>query len=856
MSEADVGELESKGGAALLRAEDGEGAGQQALDLVGRIVAAIEQTPMVAVRSVDRSGVVRFWNHTCARLYGLPAAQALGQPLDRLLWPAERADDYAAAVEHVWHDGQPSPARDWLMQAANGSRLWTYTTMFPVYRGGELQQVFYMDVDVTARRREEGALLAVGNNFRQMVEKSSDAIMLIRHERIEDVNPAALALFDCADRARMLGRALADFSPLRQGGGALSVERAATLAQQAFEQGNCRYDWRYVSCGGRLFWAEVLLTSVSLDHEYLFYAVIRDISARKAAEHALYLAAQVFENSRDAIVLTDRQRAIIAVNRAYSDITGYAAQDIAGQPLERHRSGVEDEALFQRIWIELAASGHWQGETWALRRDGQSYPVWLSLTEIRDSAGEISNYMGILSDITERKKSEAHTRHLAEHDFLTDLPNRVLLLDRLSLALTAAHRHHSMLAILFLDLDRFKLINDTLGHHVGDLLLKEVAARLVKCVRAVDTVSRQGGDEFVIILTDIGGADQAAHVAATVLQAIDQEVRLDGHVVHVTTSIGISLHPSDGVDIDTLVRNADIAMYHAKEQGRSRFPFFDAAMNAQIVERAAFENGLRLALARQEFELEFQPEIDIASGDAVGAEALIRWRHPQFGLLAPERFIAIAEESGLMIPIGNWVLQAACGQARRWHDAGHSLVVAVNLSQAQFMQKDLLERVGAALADAALDARWLELEVTEAAIMKHGAGAQATLAGLRALGVRLTIDDFGTGYTRLGHLKDYPVDKLKIDRSFMDGITGDPDDAAVITAIIAMARSLKMQVIAEGVETAAQLDFLRQHGCDQYQGYYALASDGSVRLDGLLGQPPAVDAPARYNGAWRAAGPS
>src|SRR5471032_2783519 len=251
MSEADVGELESKGGAALLRAEDGEGAGQQALDLVGRIVAAIEQTPMVAVRSVDRSGVVRFWNHTYARLYGLPAAQALGQPVERLLWPAEHTDDYAAAVARVWHDGQPSPARDWLMQTANGSRLWVYTTMFPVYRGGELQQVFCMDVDVTARRQQEGALLAVGNNFRQMYEKSSDAILLIRDERIDDLNPAALALFDCTDRAQMLGRGLADFSPPSQGGGVPSAERAGALARQAYERGNCRYDWRYVGCGGR-----------------------------------------------------------------------------------------------------------------------------------------------------------------------------------------------------------------------------------------------------------------------------------------------------------------------------------------------------------------------------------------------------------------------------------------------------------------------------------------------------------------------------------------------------------------------------------------------------------------------------
>lgn len=820
-------------------AEDGEefdGPGHQALDVIARIVAAIEATPMVAVRSVDRAGTVRFWNRTCTVLYGIATADALGRPLDALMRPAERADEYEAAIERVWQTGQPSVARDWHMRLADGRTLWIYSTMFPVYRGGVPQQIFCMDVDITARKEEENALLSVGANFRQMYERSADAIVLVRHERIADANPAALALFGCAHKDGMLQRTLAEFSPPQQADGEPSAAAARARARQAHAEGNLRFDWRYLDGAGQPFWAEVLMTSITLDHEHMFYTVIRDISARKEAERSLYLAAQVFENSRDAIVLTDRAHVIVAVNRAYSDVTGYSSAQMMGQPLAAHRCGIEDEAQYHRILAAVEEHGHWQGEVWALRANGERYPAWLSLTAIRDRGQQVSNYMGMLSDITERKQAEAHTRHLAEHDFLTDLPNRVLLLDRLSLALTAARRHHSMLAILFLDLDRFKHINDALGHHVGDLLLREVAARLVRCVRGVDTVSRQGGDEFVIILADIGGVDQAAHVAATVLQAITQQYVLEQHRLDVTTSIGISIYPNDGADIDTLIRHADLAMYHAKEHGRNRFQFFNPDMNAQITERVRFENDLRRAIAERQFELEFQPELDLATGAVLGMEALIRWRHPELGLLAPARFIGVAEDCGLMVTIGGWVLQEACRRARLWLDEGRPLVVAVNLSLAQFMQKSLVETVRAVLQASGLPPSLLALEITEAILMKHGSGALAVLQELRALGVSLVIDDFGTGYSRLGHLKDYPVDKLKIDRSFVNDFESEPAEAAVVSAIIALAHSLRMKVLAEGVETAQQMRYLLEQGCDQYQGSYvagALRPPPPGAADGL-----------------------
>jgi diguanylate cyclase (GGDEF)-like protein/PAS domain S-box-containing protein len=799
-----------------------------ALDLIARLVAALELTPLVAVFSFDRDGIVRFCNHACAQLCALAPEQVIGQPWKELFSRGAREAEHDRLVDEVWRTGRHSPSGDWQVRTASGNELWLYSTLVPIFHEGALTQVFCMDVDVTARKREEDALAAAGANFRQMFVKSGDAILLVRDGRIEEANPAALQLFKCPDAQALAGRRLADFSPAQQPGGGVSQDVARTLEEQAYAQGNCRFDWRYVDCRGNPFWAEVLMTSITLDHEYLFYVVVRDISARKSAERTLYLAAQVFENSRDAILLTDRARNVISINRAYAEITGYSSADMLGKPISVYRSGVEDDAFFREVWQQIDATDHWQGEIWSRRKGGELFPAWLALTAIRDNQDRISNYMAILSDITERKRNEEHTRHLAEHDFLTDLPNRVLLLDRLSLALSTARRKGSMLATLFLDLDRFKQINDTLGHQVGDLLLKEVAARLLKCVRKVDTVSRQGGDEFVIILADIGGIDHAAHVAATIRHAIGQPYRIGGHELHVSTSIGVSIFPSDGEDIDTLVKNADIAMYHAKQSGRDNFQFFSSEMNERIVERASFEHGLRQALAEQQFELEFEPELDIASGALVGAEALIRWRHPELGLLRPERFIGVAEEAGLMVPIGAWVLREACRHARGWHDAGHAVTVAVNLSPAQFLQRDLLEHVRAALDGAGLAPQYLELELTEAIIMKGGAATAETLRALRRLGVRLSLDDFGTGWSRLDQLKDDPIDKLKIAQAFMhDG--GDP---IAIRTIIAMARSMEMTVIAEGVETAEQLEFLRGQGCDQYQGHHA---DAAVQARGLAG---------------------
>ena len=799
-----------------------DGPGRDALDTLYRFVAALELTPTVAVHSIDRDGLVRFWNHSCETAFGIAARDAVGQPLTQLISHLECQDEFAATLAAIWATRKAPPPRDWLVQRPDGERRWMYSTHFPVLRNGEPQQIFCMEVDISQRKVEEQTLLEAGANFRQLFDRSTDAIVLIEGTTIIDANPASLRLFRCAEKTALVGKTLLDFSPAEQPSGESSVMADASQSAQNFLDGNHRYEWEFGLPDGATFWAEVLLTSVTLDHAFLSYAVLRDISARKATESTLLMAAQVFENSRDAIAITDRAHRVLAVNQAFSDITGFAPLTIVGAELPNLRTSEHEPSFYQKIWDYVAANDHWEGEVWSVRQSGEEYPVWVALTAIRDNADQVINYMAILSDITERKRVEEHHRYLAEHDFLTDLPNRVLFLDRLHQALASARRKQTKVAVMFVDLDRFKGINDSFGHHVGDAVLKEVAARLTGCVRGVDTVSRQGGDEFVVILADIGGADQAAHVAGSVMQAVAQPVQYgDGLKLSLSVSIGISLYPDDGDDLDTLLRHADVAMYHAKQTGRNAFSFFNAKMNAHVIERVQMENKLRLALSNNEFELAYQPAINIASGMTIGVEALLRWRHPERGLLLPGQFMAIAEETGLMVPIGNWVLRQACLQAAKWHQAGFPVVMAVNMSSGQFIHDHVMENVDAALAESGLEAAFLDLEIKEDVIMSNNEKAIATVKALRARGVQLTIDDFGTGFSSLSHLRRFPLSKLKIDRSFVDDITRQPADAAIILAIIAVARSLKLRVLAEGVETAEQLLFLQQHGCDEYQGYYA-----------------------------------
>jgi diguanylate cyclase (GGDEF)-like protein/PAS domain S-box-containing protein len=551
-----------------------------------------------------------------------------------------------------------------------------------------------------------------------------------------------------------------------------------------------------------------------------YMGIIHDTSELKMSEHELSLAAKVFENMSEAVIITDAENNFVSVNPAFTKMTGYTQDEILGKNPSIMSSGQHDAEFYQQMWDEIIKNGYWQGEIWNRRKNNEIYPKWLSIVAVQDSNNKIQNYIAVSSDISERKAADERIHFMAHYDALTGLPNRVLLHDRLLQAILHAKRKNTKVAILFLDLDRFKIINDTLGHSVGDLLLQAVAKRLQKCVRATDTVARIGGDEFIIVLNDLVDSDLVGKVAQKIMTTIAESFLIREQELHTTTSIGISLFPADGVANEELISNADVAMYRAKENGKNTYQFFTSSMNTSSYERLTVENKLRRALERQEFILHYQPQVDSGTGKIIGAEALVRWQNPEIGLVPPDMFISLAEENGLIVPIGEWVLREACRQNAEWQKLGlPKLTVAVNLSAMQFHQKNLTDMIAEALKETGLHSDWLELEITESGIMKHG-NAISTLNELRDMGIKLSIDDFGTGYSSLSHLKKFPLNKLKIDKSFVDDITTDHDDAAIASAIISMAKSLHLKVIAEGVENKEQLAFLQSQGCYEIQGYF------------------------------------
>ncbi len=535
----------------------------------------------------------------------------------------------------------------------------------------------------------------------------------------------------------------------------------------------------------------------------------------------LALYAKVFENSEEAIIISDAQNRIISVNRAFTRITGYSQEEVVGRNPKLLSSGKQDRDFYEEMWRSIRNSGQWQGEIWNRRKSGEIYPEWLSISTEKNDRGELSNHIAIFTDITSRKRSEERIRFLAYYDPLTELPNRVLFEEHMSRALAAARRSGNQLALLFLDLDRFKSINDSLGHLAGDLLLQSVARRLKKHIRESDTICRQGGDEFIIVLTGIENPESVIRVAENIVKEMAEPHHIAGQHLVVSFSIGISLFPQDGSTSESLIRNADAAMYHAKDAGRNNFQFFSAEMNSEAFERLSMEGDLRQALRKGEFYLKYQPKMDLKSGNLIGMEVLLRWRHGEKGEIPPAKFIPIAEECGLISPIGDWVLETACRQCQRWRDSGSfSLPISVNISALQFRQQKISDTISRILEETGLDPKLLELELTESMVMQNAQETMVTLAELKKLGVALSIDDFGTGYSSLNYLRYFPLDRLKIDRSFVRHISTVEADAAITRTIISMGHSLNLKVIAEGVETSAQLEILKDQGCDEIQGFY------------------------------------
>jgi len=673
--------------------------------------------------------------------------------------------------------------------------------------------------EAIARQRAETASQESEERFRRLADNMRDLVC--------QIDTAGIVLYASPSFRSVLG-----YEPSALLGRSIFAnvhpdDRPAAIAtcQGSMAAGEAgKMELRFRDADDRFLWMEAVGNPLLDADDRVCGAVIssRDITERKRAEAELRLAARVFENSREAIVITDADSRILSVNQAFTDITGYAAEEAVGQTPRLLTSGRHDRDFFQAMWHALVTEGHWQGEIWNRRKNGDVYPEWLGVTAVSDARGHLTHYVGIFSDLSERKATADQIEFLAHHDPLTALPNRVLLHDRLDRALAQAERQQAKVALLVLDIDRFKLVNDSLGHELGDQLLQAVAMRLHEHVRETDTVSRQGSDEFLVLLPDTG-IEGAERVVVNLLKCVGGEpFRIAAHELGVTASVGVSLYPAHGRDGDTLVKHANTALEYAKNGGGNAHRFFTASMNVNTLERLHLETSLRAALDKGEFLLHYQPQASLSSGRIVGAEALLRWQHPEWGLVAPGRFIPVAEDSGLIVPIGEWVLREACHQARAWQEAGLTrITVAVNLSALQFKRTDLLTTVTRALAESGLAPECLELELTESILIQDVDSALRVVREMRDMGLKLSIDDFGTGYSSLSYLQKLAVDKLKIDRSFVRGLADEEaDSAAIVHAIIQLAHNLKLLTVAEGVETVEQLNFLRDHDCDEVQGYY------------------------------------
>jgi diguanylate cyclase (GGDEF)-like protein/PAS domain S-box-containing protein len=603
----------------------------------------------------------------------------------------------------------------------------------------------------------------------------------------------------------------------------IPVELASMQQLLAGDVPSSTKEIRYARKDSSLVWVNLTwsLTRTSTGEPDYFIEVIEDITERKEATERLRLFARIFDTINEGVAVTDASNNIMLVNPAFSAITGYSATEAIGKNPRILHSGLMDKVFYEKMWQSIKKTGRWQGEITDRRRNGESYIEWLSISTMKDERGEFSHHIAVVSDISERKAAEERMVYIAQHDFLTSLPNRMMLHDRLTQAIAHAEREQRKVAVMFLDLDRFKAINDTLGHLTGDKLLQLVAGRINSVARTSDTVSRLGGDEFAIMLPYIENTDDIAMIALKLLTSIAGPCVIDGNEIEVTTSIGISVFPEDGTDSESLIAHADAAMYQAKGNGRNNYQFFTREMNRRTLERILLKNKLSHALERNELFLLYQPQVDLQSGHIIGAEALVRWNNPLYGKVLPAQFIPIAEENGLIPPIGEWVLREACRQNQEWRKLGlMKITMAVNISSVQFRQKNLGETIKAILSESGLAPSGLELEITEGVVMQDAEATILLLEDMKAMGLKLSVDDFGTGYSSLSYLKRFPIDKFKIDQSFVRDLTTDTEDAVIVSTIISMAHSLKLKVIAEGVETAEQLAFLKQQGCDEIQGYY------------------------------------
>lgn len=827
---------------------------EEALRETNQTLQALIQASPLAIIALDPQGNVTMWNSAAEHMFGWKQQEVLGRLLPSV--PDDKQKEFRLLRESVLR-GESFTGVEVRRQKRDGSSIDISISTAPLRdRQGNISGIMGVVADITQRKRTE-AIDALLHEIDQLVLQGQTLDFILPYVCMHLADIFAFPLIwigmkepdgsvsisaKAGTHTNYLNglKVRWDDTPDGQCAMGLAVrskkiqtssDTQESAIRQCLERAS-RYGFQSFASVPLLVHDKILgalnlysLKSDAFDTETIH--LLENLAARISVtlliamdQQQLRLQSIAMASVANAVFITDCDGRIKWVNNAFTSLSGYSTEEVTGKTPRLFKSGKHDVSFYRQVWQTILAGKVWRGEIVNRHKDGDLYTVNQTITPLLDTRGKVCHFVAIHEDISEKKEAEERILYMAHYDTLTNLPNRILFRDHLELELAHAYRSGRMVAVMFLDLDRFKIINDTLGHTFGDHLLKGVAERLRACVREGDTVSRLGGDEFTFIIPDIVQPQDAVFIAQKILNVMSRPFHVEGREVHVTPSIGIAMYPSDATDADSLIKKADTAMYYAKEQGKNSFKFYRDDMDIGNLERLTLENGLRKALEKGELLVYYQPLIDQNTGQIISMEALTRWQHPELGMIFPTKFIPVAEETGLIIPIGEWVLITACAQTRAWHDAGfHTLRVTVNLSARQFKQQNLVNMITQVLQKTGLDPHFLELELTEGIVMQNDASILSVLRELKSMGIHFSIDDFGTQYSSLSYLKRFPIDTLKIDRSFVHDITTNPDDAAIVTAIIAIAESLKLKVVAEGVENKEQAAFLHKLRCDNIQGY-------------------------------------
>ncbi len=784
-----------------------------------RLLRTLVNTVPDLVWLKDAAGVYLACNHEFERFFGAKEADIVGRT-DYDFVPRELADFFRAKDLEAAAQGGPRSNEEEVVYASDGRRALLETVKTPMFDvQGRFIGVLGVARDITARKNYEDSLRRSEERYRSLYDGMQDGYMRMDMDgHIVESNAAFRGMIGYSEE-QLAQLTYRQITPVEW-----REAEAEIVGEEVLVYGHSGiYEKALRRSDGIEFPVELQAYRLNDADGNLIgtSAIVRDISERREYEEKLRLWASVFASAGEGIVITDPQGEIVAVNPAFTTITGYAEAEVLGKNPRFLRSGRHDAEFYTALWRSLSETGRWQGELWNKRKSGEIYPEWLTITSVRDTRGRQTHFVAVFSDITAVKESQDALYHLAHHDPLTGLPNRTLLRDRLDHALQRARRDKQGAAVIFVDLDRFKQINDTLGHPVGDEILKLAARAMAAQLRASDTIARVGGDEFIIVLENEVSSFSVSTVARKLVDLFSDPFNVAGRDLYLTASLGVGLYPKDGEDPDTLLRHADLALYKAKELGRNNFQYYEPSLGAGALERMTLENALRTAIERRELHLVYQPMYRLADRRFVGVEALVRWQNAELGDVPPARFIGVAEDMGFVVELGAWVLREACRQVAAWRLEGCEVPrVAVNLSVRQLEREELVTDVADLLTEWGLHPGELEIEVTESALLRQSGPALEVLEGLRRLGVFLAVDDFGTGYSSLLALRQMPVYRLKIDGSFVRDIGRDPNDEAIARAIIALAHSLGLEVVAEGVERREQSAFLAEAGCDVVQGYF------------------------------------